>query len=50
MPPIVYIHEYSPPCRAVMLTAAAIELEMDYKHVNPFRKEQLCEEFLKVKF
>lgn len=38
----------SPPCRAVALTAAALDIEMNFKQVNLMNGEHLKPEFLKV--
>lgn len=39
----------SPPCRAVALTAAALDIEMNFKQVNLMNGEHLKPEFLKVR-
>ncbi|XP_031368767.1 glutathione S-transferase 1-1-like isoform X3 [Apis dorsata] len=38
----------SPPCRAVALTAAALDIEMNFKQVNLMNGEHLKPEFLKI--
>ncbi|XP_061394187.1 glutathione S-transferase 1-like [Musca vetustissima] len=46
--PILYMATLSPPSRAVMLTAKAIGLELEYKVVNLLAGEHLTPEFLKM--
>lgn len=46
--PVLYMHITSPPCRAVLLTAAAIGLELEHKIINYFNAEQKSSEYMKV--
>lgn len=46
--PTLYYIDASPPCRSVLLTAAAIGLELDLKVVDLLNGGQLTPEFLKV--
>ena len=48
MAPKLYYSEVSPPARSVLLTAKALELELDLKPVNLFGGEHLTPEFLKM--
>lgn len=45
--PILYGFDLSPPVRAVLLTAKALDLDFEYKHVNTFLGENMSAEFLK---
>lgn len=40
---------FSPPCRAVLITAEALGVPVQIKDVNIGQKEHLSPEFLKVK-
>ncbi|KAH8277772.1 hypothetical protein KR018_006106 [Drosophila ironensis] len=46
--PVLYYTPRSPPCRAVLLTAAAIGLDLDLRLINVKAGEHLSEEFLKL--
>lgn len=46
--PILYYHILSPPARAVLLTAAAMGIDLELKEVNLIDKENLSPEFIKV--
>ncbi|KAI8038787.1 glutathione S-transferase 1 [Drosophila gunungcola] len=46
--PILYYAPRSPPCRAVLLTAAALDLELDLRLVNVKAGEHKSDEFLKL--
>ncbi|KAH8401188.1 hypothetical protein KR009_003559 [Drosophila setifemur] len=46
--PVLYYAPRSPPCRAVLLTAAALDLELDLRLVNVKAGEHLSAEFLKL--
>ncbi|SPP75846.1 glutathione S-transferase 1 [Drosophila guanche] len=46
--PVLYYAPRSPPCRAVLLTAAALGLELDLRAVNVKAGEHLTAEFLKL--
>ncbi|EDW36411.1 GL17783 [Drosophila persimilis] len=46
--PVLYYTPRSPPCRAVLLTAAALGLELDLRAVNVKAGEHLTAEFLKL--
>lgn len=49
MPNIVlYTHDISPPCRAVLMTANALGLDLTLRTINLREKEQLNPEFLKL--
>lgn len=45
----LYYNDMSPPVRAVLLTARALDIEFDLHEVNIFNKEQLSEEYLQVR-
>ncbi|CAD7083103.1 unnamed protein product [Hermetia illucens] len=45
--PIVYGTIVSPPVRSVLLTASALNLEIDFKEVSLTKKQHLTEEYLK---
>lgn len=47
MPVIVYGSDYSPPVRSVLLTARAIDLDIDYKIVDMLHEENKSKAFLK---
>lgn len=49
MPPVLYMVFPSPPVRAVLLTASAIGLEMEYREINLMNGEHLHPEFLRVR-
>lgn len=49
MAPKLYFMEMSPPATSVLLTAAAINLELELVYVNVLTKEHLSPEYLKVK-
>lgn len=46
--PILYYNYLSPPARAVLLTAAAVGVDLELKEVNLVDKENLSPEFIKV--
>ncbi|KPU76197.1 uncharacterized protein Dana_GF11968 [Drosophila ananassae] len=46
--PVLYYAPRSPPCRAVLLTAAALGLELDLRPVNVKAGDHLSAEFLKL--
>ncbi|ALC40878.1 CG5224 [Drosophila busckii] len=46
--PVLYYAPRSPPCRAVLLTAAALGVELDLRVVNVKAGEHKSEEFLKL--
>lgn len=46
--PILYMHITSPPCRAVLLTGAALGIEFKYKIINYLNAEQKDPEYIKV--
>lgn len=46
--PVLYTTDASPPCRGVLLAAAALGVALDFRQVNLFAGEQLTPEFLKV--
>lgn len=46
--PVLYTLELSPPCRAVLLAAAAIDLDLETREMDLFTGEHMKEEFLKV--
>lgn len=48
MPPKLYYNEMSPPVRAVLLTAKALDIEFDLQEINIYNKEQFSEDFLQV--
>lgn len=45
---ILYSFDMSPPCRAVLLTAKAIGLDLDVRETDLFKKEHMTEKFLQV--
>lgn len=47
--PILYTTNASPPCRSVLLAAAAIGLELDTRETDLRAKETMKPEFVKVK-
>jgi len=46
--PTLYIFAFSAPCRAVMMTAKAINLDLNMKKVDLFKGEQNEEAFLRI--
>ena len=48
MAPILYGMDFSPPVRAVFMTAKAIGLELDVREVNMMNREHLDPNYLKV--
>ena len=48
MPIDIYYLPGSPPCRAVLLTAKALGLEMNLKRLELMKGEHLKPEFLKI--
>lgn len=46
--PILYMHALSPPARAVMLTAAALGIDLELKPVDLLSAEHKKPEFIKV--
>lgn len=46
--PVLYYVDLSPPSRSVLLTAAAIGVELELKIVNLLAGDHLTPEFLKV--
>lgn len=48
MAPILYTFECSPPCRAVMMLAKAIEVPLDIKILDMEKFEHLHPDFIKV--
>lgn len=50
MAPKLYLAEPSPVVRSVLITAAAIGLELEKHELDLFKGEQLTPEFLKVRF
>lgn len=48
MPIILYGTEVSPPCRSVLLTARALKIKIELKHVDLVKQENKTEEFLKM--
>lgn len=46
--PVLYYIMPSPPCRAVLLTAAAIGIDLKLEEVNLLEAEHLKPEFVKV--
>lgn len=47
---ILYYHTASPPARAVLLTAAALGVELELKEVDLLTRSQLKPEYIKVLF
>lgn len=45
---LIYDFPPSAPCRAVIMTANMLNLDIKTKNVNLLKKEQLSQEFLKV--
>lgn len=50
MPITLYMTPISPPARSVLLTAAALGIELENKILDLANKEQLKPEYLKVSF
>ncbi|XP_044735196.1 glutathione S-transferase 1-like [Chrysoperla carnea] len=48
MAPILYHIDLSPPCRAVRIIAAALNIPLELKVVNLLEKEHLSPEFVKI--
>lgn len=48
--PVLYIHPFSPPSRAVLLTGAAIGIKFDIKFIDLMAFEQKNPEYIKVSF
>jgi len=48
MPLKLYYSIESPPCRAVLITGAALELKMDLRHIDLAKRENLTTEYLKI--
>lgn len=48
MAPTLYYMDLSPPSRSVLLTAAALGIELKLKNIDLFKKEQLNPEYIKV--
>lgn len=46
--PVLYMVPLSPPARAVLMTAAAIDVKLDQKMVDLSKGEHKTAEFLKV--
>lgn len=49
MAPKLYLTETSPPVRSILITAAALGLELDKQEVDVLQKEHLTPEFIKVR-
>lgn len=50
MAPKLYLYEVGAPSRSILITAAAIGLELEKQVVDILKKEQLAPEFVKVRF
>lgn len=48
MAPTLYYMDVSPPVRSVFLTAAALGIELELKHVDLAKKEQFNPDYRKV--
>lgn len=48
MTPVLYFLPASPPCRAVMLLAKMIGVDLEYKTLNVMEGEQLRPEFVEL--
>lgn len=48
MAPKLYMTELSPPVRSVLITAAALGVELEKQYLDLLKKEQLSPDFLKV--
>lgn len=48
MAPVLYTQDISPPARGVLLTAAALGVQLELRTIDLFKKEQRSEEFRKV--
>lgn len=46
--PILYMHPVSPPSRAVLMTAAALGIELEQKSIDLLSFEHMKPEFIKV--
>lgn len=47
-PILYYTFDLSPPSRAVLLTAKALNIDLDLRNINLMKGEQLSREFLEV--
>lgn len=50
MAPKLYLVEMSPPVRSVLITAAAIGLELEKQEIDISKEEHLKPEFLEVRY
>lgn len=48
MAPILYTQDISPPARGVLLTAAALGVELELRTIDLIKQEQKSEAFIKV--
>lgn len=48
MSPVLYFVPYSQPSRAVLLTIKALNIQIELKELNLFKKEQYSPEYVKV--
>ncbi|XP_019878058.1 glutathione S-transferase 1 [Aethina tumida] len=48
MPLVLYYNDMSPPVRAVLLVAKALNIQLELKELNLLHKEHLTEDFLKI--
>ena len=48
MPIDIYMIKYSPPCRAVLMTAKELKIDLNVKTVDLSEGQHLYEDYLKV--
>lgn len=48
MAPILHCTDMSPPVRGVLMTARALDVDLDLREINLMEKEHLTPEYLKV--
>ena len=48
MPIDIYMIKYSPPCRAVQMTAKALDIDLNVKTLDLSEGQHLTEQYLKV--
>lgn len=50
MAPTLYMSEYSPPVRAVLMTAKALGITLEHKDLDLSKNDHLNPEYLKVSY
>lgn len=46
---VLYFHLVGPPCRSVLLTAAALGVDLELREIDLIKSEHLDPDFLKVR-